>query len=92
MFQDYNPDEIKWPDWISHVTSLSHFLLTFACSANFFIYYAKHGQAFSGRNKRGKANGGKPLLSEATVNNGVNGHRASTRNTVVLSATYESKV
>ena len=33
-----------WPSWISRVTNLSHFLLTLACSSNFYIYFAKHGK------------------------------------------------
>ena len=33
-----------WPVWISRVTSVSHLLLALACSTNFFVYYAKHGQ------------------------------------------------
>ncbi|TRY71961.1 hypothetical protein TCAL_14087 [Tigriopus californicus] len=41
--EDYHPDTLAWPSWISRVTNISHFLLAFACSANFYIYYAKHG-------------------------------------------------
>ena len=29
---------------MSRITNISHFLLTFACSANFYIYFAKHSQ------------------------------------------------
>ena len=29
---------------MSRLTNISHFLLTFACSANFYIYFAKHSQ------------------------------------------------
>lgn len=47
LFQDYNPDNpdtVQWPAWMFKLTNISHFLLAFACSANFYIYYAKHGQ------------------------------------------------
>ena len=43
-FQDYHPDIVPWPSWVSRTTNISHFLLTFACSANFYIYFAKHSQ------------------------------------------------
>lgn len=43
-FQDYHPTTIPWPDWVSKLANVSHFLLTFACSANFYIYFAKHSQ------------------------------------------------
>ena len=46
FFQDYQTKSVDWPIWISRVTNVSHFLLCFACSTNFFIYYAKHGQVF----------------------------------------------
>ena len=44
LFQEYSPDTVPWPMWVSRITNISHFLLTFACSANFYIYFAKHSQ------------------------------------------------
>ncbi len=36
------------PMWVRCITNLSHLLITFASSINFFIYYAKHGGGGSG--------------------------------------------
>ena len=44
LLQDYHPNNVPWPAWLSRLTNISHFLLTFACSANFYIYFAKHSQ------------------------------------------------
>ena len=40
---------MPWPTWVACITNVSHFLLTFVCSANFFIYYAKHGSLCKSR-------------------------------------------
>ena len=40
----YSNLDSPWPVWISGVTNVSHLLLALACSTNFFVYYAKHGQ------------------------------------------------
>ena len=37
------PDEsVYWPAWVEAITCVSHLLLAFNCSVNFFIYYFKH--------------------------------------------------
>ena len=46
FFQDYSPKTVPWPQWVSNITNLSHFLLTCACSGNFFIYFGMHSQNF----------------------------------------------
>jgi hypothetical protein len=46
--QDFSPKSITWPIWVSNVTNLSHLALTFASSANFFIYFAMHSQNLRG--------------------------------------------
>ena len=37
-------EPLKFPPWILSFTHLSHLCITFACSANFYIYYAKYGR------------------------------------------------
>jgi len=39
------PDKkpLAFPPWVLAFTHLSHLLVTFACSANFYIYFAKYG-------------------------------------------------
>lgn len=34
----------NWPNWVSYSIHLSHLLITFNCSVNFFIYFIKHRQ------------------------------------------------
>ena len=34
---------LSFPPWVLAFTHLSHLLVTFACSANFYIYFAKYG-------------------------------------------------
>ena len=33
--------EEYWPGWVENVTHISHFLLAFNCSVNFYIYFFK---------------------------------------------------
>ncbi len=35
-------DAREWPPWVESVTHISHFLMTFNSSVNFYIYCAKH--------------------------------------------------
>ena len=35
-------DQIEWPSWVEYVTSISHFLIVFNASINFYIYYFNH--------------------------------------------------
>ena len=41
----FQPDKkpLSFPPWVLAFTHLSHLLVTFACSANFYIYFAKYG-------------------------------------------------
>ena len=49
-YKTKSEDEVMpWPTWVACITNVSHFLLTFVCSANFFIYYAKHGSLCKSR-------------------------------------------
>ena len=38
-----------WPAWVQFVTCISHLLLAFNCSVNFFIYYIKRRALCSGK-------------------------------------------
>ena len=40
---------MAWPTWVSNITNFSHLALTFASSANFFIYFAMHSQSLRTR-------------------------------------------
>ena len=42
LFQDEN-ERLSFPPWVLAFTNLSHLLVTFASSANFYIYFAKYG-------------------------------------------------
>jgi len=47
MIQTYTKEAnepLKFPPWILSFTHLSHLCITFACSANFYIYFAKYGR------------------------------------------------
>ena len=35
---------LSFPDWVLRFTNVSHLLVTFASSANFYIYFAKYGR------------------------------------------------
>ena len=35
---------LVWPDWVSSVTQMSHFLTVLNCSVNFYIYFIKYKQ------------------------------------------------
>ena len=45
MLSFFQPDKkpLSFPPWVLAFTHLSHLLVTFACSANFYIYFAKYG-------------------------------------------------
>ena len=38
---EVNSVDEYWPTWVQYVTRISHLLLAFNCSVNFFIYYIK---------------------------------------------------
>ena len=40
---------MAWPTWVSNVTNFSHLALTFASSANFYIYFVMHSQSLRTR-------------------------------------------
>ena len=46
LFQSLQEENepLKFPPWILSFTHLSHLCITFACSANFYIYFAKYGR------------------------------------------------
>jgi hypothetical protein len=39
---DINIDKIEWPPWVECITNISHFLIVFNASINFYIYYFNH--------------------------------------------------
>ena len=39
---DINIDKIEWPSWVEYITNISHFLIVFNSSINFYIYYFNH--------------------------------------------------
>jgi hypothetical protein len=46
---------LSFPDWVHRFTNVSHLLITFASSANFYIYFAKYGRRSPFANASGKA-------------------------------------
>lgn len=38
--------DFPWPAWVECISNVSHLLLTVTSSANFYIYFGKHGQFF----------------------------------------------
>ena len=54
MLNSNSTTEVKsadeyWPAWVQFVTCISHLLLAFNCSVNFFIYYIKRRALCSGK-------------------------------------------
>lgn len=43
IFLQPGKEPLSFPPWVLAFTHLSHLLVTFACSANFYIYFAKYG-------------------------------------------------
>ena len=85
LLQEYDPATAEWPTWVYRTQNISHFLLTFACSANFYIYFAKHSQRVQrllGRKKRSnlRDQGDFGDTRDAPIsNNGENGRNVSFR-------------
>merc|ERR1719492_350276 len=60
---------MPWPTWVACITNVSHFLLTFVCSANFFIYYAKHGSLCKSRKAKKRNDLASPTHTQAQSHN-----------------------